>query len=88
MIQNIEKEEFLDALKLLDVYLDRPLKLLVAGGGALLLAHHLSIATSDIDAVPFQSDWSLGELDKIIKKIAKEKNLNPDWLNPYFVAFS
>lgn len=88
MSQMMNKEEHLKALTRLESHLDRPLKLLVAGGGAMLLAHELPMATADIDAFPFQSDWTIAEVDKIAKRVASELNIRADWLNPYFSSFS
>jgi len=87
-MKKINKKEWMKALECLDTHLDRPMKLLIVGGGALLLAHDLPLATSDIDAVPFQSDWTLSQLDQKVKEVAEKLHLSPDWLNPYFMSFS
>lgn len=75
------------ALERLDELLHQNLKLIIGGGGAMVLAHHFELATMDIDAIPTKG-FDLQELAPLIKRIAKEHNLAPDWLNPYFSTFS
>ncbi len=88
MTGEIETQEFLDAFKALDKKLTQKVKLLVGGGAAMILAHHYPLATFDVDAIPFQTDLSLGEFDKYVKQVAQEKKLPPTWLNPYFSNFT
>lgn len=76
------------AFKCLDDIIHRPLKIVIVGGGAMLLAHRMPLVTYDIDAAPFKSDWSLAELDQKVKQVAHLIKLHPDWLNPYFTSFS
>ncbi|HTL12328.1 MAG TPA: DUF6036 family nucleotidyltransferase [Bdellovibrionota bacterium] len=82
----LQAESMLRALKALDARLDRPVSLLVGGGGAMLLAHGFKLATTDIDAVP--KGISLAELDVHVKGIASELGFAPDWLNPYYGSFT
>ncbi|MEK7791085.1 MAG: DUF6036 family nucleotidyltransferase [Deltaproteobacteria bacterium] len=84
----LNKEDWIKALRALDKAIDRPLRLLVVGGGAMVLAHELPLATSDIDAIPFKSNWTLGELDDKVKEVAQKLKISPDWLNSYFSSFS
>ena len=79
---------FKTSFKELDALIDRPLKLLVAGGGALLLGHQMPLSTHDIDAVPIQSDWTIGQVDQKAKVVATKLGIDPQWLNPYFSSFS
>lgn len=88
MVKVMKKKAFIETLVSLDGLISKPLKLLVAGGGAMILAHQYPLATYDMDAIPFQSDWTIGELDIVVKKVAELLNLSPDWLNPYFATFS
>ena len=77
----------LRALQCLDNELDRPVRLIVGGGGAMLLAHQFSLTTSDIDAVP-TAGLSLSELGPFIKKVASELSISVDWLNPFYSTFA
>ena len=74
------------AFQLLDRKLDRPLILIMGGGGAMILAHEFPLSTSDIDAIP--KGLEQHELSVYIEQIAREMNLPGDWLNPYFSTFS
>lgn len=74
------------ALSKLDEVLESPLTLIIGGGGAMILAHHFSLSTTDIDAVPKGMEFF--ELDRYVKKIASMLSIPSDWLNPYFVTFS
>ncbi len=87
-MKKMDKAELIEALKELDRHIHKPMKLLVVGGGAMLLAHDCPLVTSDIDAVPFQSDWTLAELDQKVKEVATALKMSPDWLNSYFTSFS
>ncbi|MCM2278647.1 MAG: hypothetical protein NDJ89_11290 [Oligoflexia bacterium] len=74
------------ALSRLDQLLTQPVTLIVGGGGAMILAHEFPLATSDLDAVPKGMD--IHALDPLVKQIAKEQGLPPDWLNPYFSTYA
>ena len=80
----------LNALKRLDSLLTErkrsSVKLLIGGGGAMILAHSYPLGTTDIDAVP--KGIESVELDLLIKIISTEQNLPFDWLNPYFATYS
>ena len=84
----LETQEFLEGFKSLDKKLSQKVELLVGGGAAMILAHHYPLATFDVDAIPFQTEVEIGELDKYVKQIAKENKLPPTWLNPYFSNFT
>lgn len=84
---NLTAQQMLQALKALDHYLSRPVQLIVGGGGAMILAHHLSLATSDIDAIPSAGVTS-DELDPLVKRVAEDMSIPPDWLNPYYATFT
>ncbi len=85
-MKTLTKEKMLDALKRLSQLLPIPTTLIVGGGGAMLLAHDFPLATADIDAIP--RGITVEELDVYVKKIATEKDLPGDWLNPYFSSFT
>jgi hypothetical protein len=80
-------EKMKSALHRLDTLLaGAPCRLIVGGGGAMLLAHRFPLATTDIDAIPV--GLTIADLDPHIKQIAKEQGLPGDWLNPYFSTYA
>lgn len=88
MADALTKDSVTRAFAALDALLPRPLTLIVGGGGAMLLAHGLPIATSDIDAYPASGGMTVEELDPLVKKVAKQVRLPHDWLNPYYSTFA
>ncbi len=96
MAGNLTAQLMLSALGRLDLLLSQTprysdaspgeVALIVGGGGAMILAHGFALATSDVDAVPRGMD--LSQLDPLIKQVAAELSLEPDWLNPYFSTFA
>jgi hypothetical protein len=84
---NLTAKNMLDALTALDSKLSQKVRLIVGGGGAMLLAHGFSLSTADIDAVP-TAGISLDELDRLVKEVAHERSLPTDWLNPYYSTFA
>ncbi|MGK5089171.1 DUF6036 family nucleotidyltransferase [Bdellovibrionota bacterium FG-2] len=83
---NLTREIMLNSLERLDQLIPIEVTLIVGGGGAMILAHGLTLTTTDIDAVPRGMD--LSELDVYIKQVARELSLVPDWLNPYYGTFA
>jgi hypothetical protein len=88
MAGGLTREGLGRAFAALDAALPRSLTLIVGGGGAMLLAHGIPVATEDIDAYPAAGGLTVEELDPFVKKIAKDLGLPPDWLNPYFSTFA
>lgn len=86
MEKPLSKKIILAALKSLDEILPKKVRLIMGGGGAMILAHQFPIATTDVDAVP--KGMSIDELDPLVKKISVSLGLPPDWLNPYFGTFA
>jgi hypothetical protein len=82
----MDAPQMIRALESLDRLITRPLTLILGGGGAMLLAYKFPLATQDLDAYP--KGMELSELDPLIKKVAQELDLSPDWLNPYFSTFA
>ena len=77
----------LAALQALSEHLQTPTKLLMGGGGCMVLAYGFPMATNDIDAVIYKSETTLQDIAPFVLKIASEQNLPKDWLNPYFETF-
>jgi hypothetical protein len=84
---NLTSELMTLALEALNKKLKAPIRLIIGGGGAMILAHGFPLVTSDIDGIPGQG-MSAEELDPYIKEVAEELKLPHDWLNPYFVTFT
>jgi hypothetical protein len=84
---NLTAKTMLQALACLDEKLSKPVRLIMGGGGAMLLAHNFALSTTDIDAVP-ASGMAVEELDPLIKAVAKELSLPADWLNPFYSTFA
>jgi hypothetical protein len=84
---NLTAKQMTTGLQALAKKLPRPTRLIIGGGGAMILAHHFPLATTDIDGIP-GAGVTAEELDPLIKKVAQELNLAPDWLNPYYVTFT
>lgn len=76
------------ALGALDRELPQPLNLLIGGGAAFLLAHHIPLSTMDIDGIPYKTPLKPADLDPYVKKVAKALGLPNDWLNSYFATFT
>lgn len=77
----------LEALRLLDCEIKVPAKLLLGGGGAMVLAYGFPLVTHDLDALFYKSQLKISDLEKEIHAVAKKLELPKDWLNPYFETF-
>ena len=86
----LDKALALKALKSLDKKLSNAgssmITLAVGGGGAMILQFGYSGSTVDIDAVPIGTEFD--SLKKYLDEVAKELEITPDWLNPYYQAFT
>lgn len=76
------------ALKGLEAELKTPLKLLIGGGAAFVLAHRIPLTTNDIDGIPYQTTLTAAQLDPAVKRVASKLNIPADWLNTYFATFT
>lgn len=84
-MKNLTANLMLQALASLDQKIPQDVTLILGGGGALILAHGLTLATADLDAVPQR--FEISELDPHVKAVAGELNIATDWLNPYYSTF-
>jgi hypothetical protein len=84
--KSLTKEKMFAALEALDNLLEEPLKLIIGGGGAMVMVHGYPLTTMDIDAIPINRDIS--EIDGLVKRVANDLNLPPDWLNAWFSSFA
>ena len=85
LVKPLSAEIMKKALSRLDELLEKEVSLVIGGGGAMILAHGFPLSTMDIDAIPKGMD--VAALDPLVKRIAVEQGLPPDWLNPYFSSF-
>ena len=83
---NLSEAQMRKALSHLAKELTSPVQLIVGGGGAMMLAYHFTLATTDIDGIP--KGIELQVLDRHVKKVAHDLQISTDWLNPYFSTFT
>lgn len=74
------------AFESLDTRLEEPVRLVLGGGTAMLLAHGHPTATSDADVFPARG--TLDDLGPHARAVAAELGVAPDWLNPWFTTFT
>lgn len=84
----MKKEIMTQAFEALDAKLTESVTMLVGGGAAMLLAHHIPLTTLDVDGLPLQSKLTPAELDKLVKEVAEELRLSAHWYNDYFNTFT
>lgn len=86
----LNKDIALKALDLLDQKLFHAsfdkIQMAVGGGGSMMLNHNYDGMTMDIDAVPTNIEFE--EMKPYIEEVGREMNLSPDWINPYYGAFT
>lgn len=78
----------LEALTRLDAAIDASVTLIVGGGAAMVLAYDHPLATQDIDAFAQRGGLSMSDLDGAAHRVAKELDIEPDWLNEHFVTYT
>lgn len=74
------------AFAALDRLLTGPVTLILGGGTAMMLAYQLPVRTSDADAYP--QGITVEALDPLVKRVARQEGLSPDWLNAHFATFA
>ena len=82
----IDRDLALLAFASLDAALPASVRLILGGGTAMILAHGHPTATSDADVFPVGG--TLQEIAPYAEQVAKELDLEPDWLNPWFTTFT
>ena len=83
----MNKIQMVKAFEALDPFVPTHTKLLLGGGGAMVLAHGFPLATQDLDALFYQSQITEKDVWGAIQDIALNLSLPKDWLNPYFQIF-
>ncbi|HTU58154.1 MAG TPA: DUF6036 family nucleotidyltransferase [Polyangiales bacterium] len=84
----LDAEGMRRALALLDAELPAKARLIIGGGAAMVLAYQHPLATQDVDAFAARGGLRIADLDAAAKKIAKEMDIEPDWLNSHFDTFT
>jgi len=84
----MDKLIMLKALAALDKRLDKPTKIVIGGGAAMLLAYDIPLSTMDIDGVLVGTETMPAELDSLVKDVAKELHIHAHWFNSYFSTFT
>ncbi len=84
-VKIIDSKLAIQAFSRLNSLLKKPVKLILGGGTAMIMAHQFPLSTSDVDAVSKNS--SLLEIENEVKQVGAELNLPADWLNPHFSSF-
>jgi hypothetical protein len=82
----LTERKLLKAFRSLDAALPVPVTLIVGGGTALMLAYHVPVRTTDVDAYP--KSGSPDDLERYVKEVARSEKLPSDWINPHFATFA
>lgn len=77
----------IESFNLLDSKLKSKSKLLLGGGGAMVLAYQFPVSTLDLDAEFYKSSIKTVDIREEILAVARELSLPGDWLNPHFETF-
>jgi len=85
-METLTAQKMREALNRLDELLPHPVRMIIGGGGAMLLAYDFPLATADIDAVT--KGLSTDEMKPFIETVARELSIPSDWINPWFSSFT
>jgi predicted nucleotidyltransferase len=85
--QRLDRERALDALSRLDPRVPSGTHLVIGGGAAMVLVYQHALATEDVDAFAVKGSASLAQIDGAAKAVARELDLEPDWLNSHFETY-
>lgn len=84
----LDRTRMLQAFRKLDAALDRPARLVIGGGAAMVLAYDHPLATQDVDGFAARGGLTFAELDAAARTVAGELEIAPDWLNAHFETFA
>jgi len=77
------------AFEALDRHAPSATHLVIGGGAAMVAAYDYRPSTRDVvDATSVGGGLGLADLDAAAKRVARELDLEPDWLNPYFEVYT
>lgn len=90
MTLELDKDLGMRALKRLDEKIAEAklgkIKIVIGGGGSMMIHHGYDGYTRDIDAVPLGIDFIT--IKPLISEVATEMKLDDDWFNPHFQTFT
>lgn len=78
----------LEAFSRLDDVLPGDATLVIGGGAAMVLAYDHPLRTQDVDAFAARGGLQMSDLDAAAHEVAKELEIEPDWLNEHFVTYT
>jgi hypothetical protein len=84
----LDRKRMIKALNALDRQLDQPARLVIGGGAAMVLAYDHPLVTQDVDAFAARGGLPMADLDRVARRVARELNLEPDWLNAHFETYT
>lgn len=84
----MDKKTMLQAFREVDRKLKSPVNVIVGGGAAMLLAYGVPLATHDIDGFLTETSVTAAEFDLLVKAVASEMKINPQWFNSFFDSFT
>lgn len=83
----MQKAKMLEAFQSLDARMTSPVRLIVGGGAAMVVAYDIPISTSDVDGIPDKSSMELSDFKKEVRAVGRELGISQDWLNDHFSTF-
>lgn len=88
-MKDLTKEELETAFAKLDSVLEEhnagTVRLILGGGGSMILAHGYPGKTSDADGAVTRIDAA--EFDRYVKLVAQQLKIQPEWLNSHFTTY-
>lgn len=84
----LDAKRMRSALGQLDRLMQEAARLVVGGGAAMVLAYDHPLATQDVDAFAASGGLRLADLDALARQVARELDIEPDWLNAHFETFT
>lgn len=80
-VYSMNREKMVKMLEAFDRELDRPLKIAITGASALIINGAITRTSKDIDLLGASEDIKKDPYPGIIEKIAREYDLDHDWIN-------
>ena len=84
----LDRDLALSAFEHLDGRVPAGTHLVVGGGAAMILGYKYVLTTDDVDAFTAKGSATLSDIDRAAKAVARQLNLDPQWLNSYFDTYT